>query len=180
MSKLLATTVLLALLLAACGSSSKSTTSSISSAGAIPVVPTDTPAVQDARLEAAKCMRAQGINIPDLTPGGGRIVAVLRIIASYPTVKVQSAEKACYSSLRQAFPNAFGTDLTPAQLAERRQQGVVFAECMRSHGINYPDPTTAAANPAAAVSQINSLDTSSPAFKAAGTTCKAEALKASG
>ncbi len=98
----------------------------------------------------------------------------------YPTVKVQSAEKACYSSLRQAFPNAFGTDLNPGQLAERRQQGVLFADCMRTHGINYPDPTTATANPAAAASQITSLDTSSPAFKAAGKTCEAEALKASG
>ncbi|MGO9899258.1 MAG: hypothetical protein ACLP0J_06125 [Solirubrobacteraceae bacterium] len=86
MSNFLATTVLLALLLAACGSSIKNTTSSISSAGAILTVPTDTPAVQNARIEAAKCMRAQGINIPDLTPGGGRIAAVLRIIASYPTV----------------------------------------------------------------------------------------------
>jgi hypothetical protein len=179
-SKRFAATVLLALLLAACGSSSKSTTSSISSAGAIPTVPTDTPAVQNARLEAAKCMRAQGINIPDFTPGGGRIAAVLRIIAGYPTAKVQSAEKACYSSLRQAFPNAFGTDLTPGQLAERRQQGVVFADCMRSHGINYPDPTTAAANPAAAVSQINSLETSSPKFEAASKTCTAEALKTGG
>lgn len=180
MSKLLATAVLLALLLAACGSSSKSTTSSTSLAGGIPTVPTDTPAVQNARLEAAKCMRAQGINVPDFTPGGGRIAAVLKIIAAYPTAKVQSAEKACYSSLRQAFPNVFGTGLTPGQLAERRHQGVVFAECMRSDGINYPDPTTAAANPAAAISQINSLDTSSPAFQAAGKTCKAEALKAGG
>jgi hypothetical protein len=51
---------------------------------------------------------------------------------------------------------------------------------MRSHGINYPDPSTAAANPAAAISQINSLDTSTPKFVAAGKTCKAEALKAGG
>jgi len=51
---------------------------------------------------------------------------------------------------------------------------------MRSHGINYPDPTIAAANPAAAVRQINSLDTSSPEFEAAGKTCKAEALKTGG
>jgi hypothetical protein len=50
---------------------------------------------------------------------------------------------------------------------------------LRSHGINYPDPTTAAANPAAALNQVNAL-TSSPGFQAASKTCEAAALKSGG
>ena len=145
-----------------------------------PTVPTNTPAVARSRIQAAQCFRAHGIDIPDFTPGGGRIRAVLRIIASYPTAKVQSVTQACMASLRQAFPNALGTDLSPVQLAQRRQQALAFALCMRAHGIAYPDPTAAAANPVAALNALNSLDTSSPAFKAASTSCRAKALKPAG
>jgi hypothetical protein len=163
-----------ALLAAACGASGSK---SPATAAATPTVPTNTPAVAKARIEAAQCFRAHGINIPDFTPGGGRVRAVLRIIASYPAGKVQSVTQACMSSLRQAFPNALGTGLTPAQLAQRRHEALAFTQCMRAHGIAYPDTT---ANPAAALSQINSLDTNSPAFKTAATGCRAQVLKTGG
>jgi hypothetical protein len=169
--------VLLGLAVAACGSGS-SGPASVPATSATPTVATDTPAVARARIEAAQCFRAHGIDIPDFTPGGGRIRAVLRIIASYPTVKVQSVSGACMASLRQAFPNAFGTDLTPSQLAERRQEALAFAQCMRAHGIAFPDPTAVGGNPAAALGALSSLDTSSPAFKAAATNCQAQTLKA--
>jgi hypothetical protein len=163
---------------AACGSSgSGSNPTSTTAASPFPTVPTDTPAVASARLQAAKCLRAQGLDIPDFTPGNGRIRAVLRIIAGYSIVKVQAAEKACYSTLRQAFPNAFGTNLTPEQISERKHDALVFADCMRARGIDFPDPTAAAADPAAALNAINSLDTSSPALKEAAKACQAVALK---
>ncbi len=171
--------VLSALALAACGSS-HSGSGATGATSPTPTVPTNTPAVTQARLQAAKCFRAHGINIPDFTPGGGRVRAVLRTIAGYPTAKVQSVTQACMGPLRQAFPNALGTNLTSSQLAQRRHAALAFAQCMRSHGISFPDPTTAAANPAAALNAINSLNTSSPAFQAASSICRAEALKAAG
>jgi hypothetical protein len=169
--------VTLALALAACGSSSGTKAASTSATGAIPTVATNTPQVAHARIEAAQCFRAHGINIPDFTPGGGRIKQTLQIIASYPASRVQAVLQACNASVRQAFPNLMGTDLTPAQLSQRRHEALAFAQCMRASGINYPDPTAAAANPAAALDEIQSLATSSPAFKTASKTCSAEALK---
>jgi len=171
--------VFLTLALAACGSSGSRSTS-VAATSPTPTVATNTPSVQRARVQAAQCFRGHGIDIPDFTPGAGRIRNVLRIIASYPTAKVQAVIQACMASVRQAFPNALGTNLSPGQLAQRRQQALAFAQCMRAHGIAYPDPTASAANPAAALKALNSLDTSNPAFRAASTSCRAEALKAGG
>jgi hypothetical protein len=103
------------------------------------------------------CILAQGINIPDLTPGGGRLVNALRILASYPPAKVQAAEQACAGVIKQAFPNL--ANLTPAQVAQRRRQAIAFAQCMRARGIPFPDP----GNPAAVLKAVTSIDTNSPA-----------------
>ncbi len=125
-------------------------------------------------------MRAHGIDIPDqdLTPGGGRLLTALRIIAGYPQAQVQAAERACMSEIRQAFPSL--TSLTPAQQAQRRQEAIVFAQCMRAHGIAFPDPTSALANPAAYLKAVTAIDRSSPSYKAAAPGCRAEAIKAAG
>jgi hypothetical protein len=168
--------VTLAIVLAACGSSSPQS-SSTSTAGAVPTVPTNTPQVARARLEAAQCFRAHGINIPDFTPGGGRIRQAEQIIASYPTAKVQSVAEACGSYLRQAFPNLTGADLSPTQLAERQHEALAFSECMRSHGIAFPDPPVAGGDATPYLRALGALGTGSPALKSAATTCKAQALK---
>jgi len=103
---------------------------------------------------------------------------VLRLLASYPQAKLQAAERACAPYIKQAFPNVAA--LSPAQRAQRRQQLIAFATCMRSHGINFPDPTTAAGNPAAFVQALQNLDTGSPAYKSVEPGCRQQALKAAG
>ncbi len=123
-------------------------------------------------------MRAQGVDIPDPGVGGGSVLRLLRILASYPAVKVQAAETACAAQIHQAFPNA--TSLTPAQQALRLEQGDVFAQCMRSHGIDFPDPSKAASDPASFYQAVGSLDLNSPTFKTAGKTCTAVMLRDTG
>ena len=103
---------------------------------------------------------------------------MLRILAGYPRVKIQVAETACATEIRQAFPNA--TNLTPAQRAQRLQEAVAFAACMRSHAINFPDPSTAASDPSDYYQALESLDTNSPAFTAAARACTALTLKQAG
>ncbi len=164
-------------LLAACGSSSHSS-SPTSSAGALASTRPNAATLVRARVAAASCMRAQGVNIPDPGVGAGSLLAILRDLAAYPSVKIQAAEKACASQIGQAFPNA--TSLSPAQRAQRVQEAVAFSDCMRSHGIDFPDPRTAAANPSAYYQALGSLDVNSPAFKAAGQICRPIALKAGG
>jgi hypothetical protein len=49
---------------------------------------------------------------------------------------------------------------------------------MRSHGIPYPDPSTATSNLSAYISALSALDVNSPAYKAAVPACRTQALKA--
>lgn len=165
----------LALAVGACGSSAPH-----SSATAAPVAttPRNLDAIDEARVKASSCMRGQGINIPDIGVGRGQILQVLRIIASYPPTKVQAAMQACASDIRQAFPNA--TSLSPQQLAQRKQEARVFAQCMLAHGINFPDPSASTSNPTAYLDALSTLDLNSPAFKSAAVTCRGQALKTVG
>jgi len=123
-------------------------------------------------------MRGQGIDIPDPTPSGSGILKLLRILGSYPAAKVQSAEQACTTQIRQALPNA--ASVTPAERAKRLQEAEVFSSCMRSRGISYPDPSTFSTNPSAFYRALGSIDLNSPAFKAAGIACRAVMLKDTG
>ena len=165
--------VALALALAGCGSSGSSTTTAAATQSG-----PSAAKLQKARVEAAVCMRAQGIDVPDPSTAPGSLLRIARILASYPTSKVQAAEQACASQIRQAFPNL--TNLTPAQRAQRVQEARAYAACMRSHGINFPDPSSAAGNTSAYLAQISGLNTSAPSFKSASTTCRAEVLKSAG
>jgi hypothetical protein len=163
----------LTLAVGACGSSG---TPSTSTAAPVATTPRNLDAIDEARVKAASCMRSQGIDIPDIGRGQGQIIQVLRIIAGYPQAKVQAAMQACASEIRQAFPNA--TALSPAQLAQRRQEARVFGACMRAAGINFPDPTASGSNPVAYLDALSSLDLNSPAVKAKAVTCRGQALKA--
>lgn len=169
--------VALAVAVSACGSSG-TTSSSNAAAAPVATTPRNLDAIEAARVKAASCMRAQGINIPDIGVGRGQVLQVLRIVASYPQVKVQAAAQACAAEIRQAFPNA--TSLSPEQRAQRRQEAIVFAQCMRAHGINYPEPTSAASNLSAYLDALSALDRNSPAYQAAAVPCRSQALKSAG
>jgi hypothetical protein len=160
--------------LAACGSSTHTTSSTSSTLAATPTAPNTAKLVR-ARVAAASCMRAQGVNIPDPGIGRASVLNMLRVLSSYPRAKIQAAEIACAAQIHQAFPNA--TSLTPAERAQRLQEAVAFAACMRSHGINFPDPTTAVSDPSGYYQALQSINVSSPAVKTAGKTCAALTLR---
>jgi hypothetical protein len=135
--------IILAVALAACGASSPSASTT---AGGGANASLNSPARQAARLNLAKCLRSHGINVPDSGttagaggggPGGGG--GIFRAFRNLPRAQLQSALSACQKYLKAAAP---GLALTPAQRAQRQAQLVKFAQCMRSHGVNIPDPTT--------------------------------------
>jgi hypothetical protein len=103
---------------------------------------------------------------------------MLAALDSYPAVKVKAAEHACMAQLNQAFPDA--TSQTPAQRAERLHELELFATCMRSHGINSPNPASYTGNASGYLNALASVEKNSPAFKTAGKTCTALALKNAG
>jgi hypothetical protein len=155
-----------ALTVAACGSAgSRASTGSTSGAQS------------QARLNLAKCFRAHGINVPDPSSGGGPAGGggggIFRALRQYPQAQINAARQACQQYFAQAFPQL---NLSPAQRAQFQQQLVKFAQCMRSHGINVPDPqfNGNGGGPGAGFGfrrQFRSIDRNSPAFQSANQAC---------
>ncbi len=161
------------LALAACGSSS-STSTAVAGAGGTAVSSNR----QQARVNLAKCLRGQGLNVPDPgaggTPGGGGGGGGLfRSLQSVPPAKLQAARQACSAEFKAAFPQL---NLSPAQRAQLQQQLVKFAQCMRSHGVNIPDPQigggTGGAGGFGFRRSFGSVDRNSPAFQSALSACR--------
>lgn len=121
----------LALGLSACGSSSSSSSSSADPSASTAAT---------ARLNLAKCFRAHGLNVPDPSSGAGAAGggSLFRALRNYSQAQVTKARQACSQYFAQAFPRA---NISPQQRAQLQQQLVKFAQCMRSHGVNVPDPT---------------------------------------
>jgi hypothetical protein len=166
-----ALTGVVALGIAACGSSSSTTSTSSAASGGSST--TSTSARYQARLNLAKCLRAHGVNVPDPSPGGGAAGGggggggIFRQAQSSPNF--QPAMQACQQYVRGAFAFA---NLSPAQRAQFQQDLVKFAECMRSHNINIPDPTTSAGGGFGILRQIPSSERNSPAFQSALQACR--------
>ncbi len=160
---------LLALTLSACGSSSSSSTTN-ASAGSGGTSTTSSSARYQARLNFAKCMRSHGVDVPDPSanagPAGGGGGLGLRNLRSSPNF--QSANQACAKYRSQAF--GFG-NLSPQQRAQFQQALVKFAECMRSHNVDVPDPSTSGGGGFRIFGQIPPSERNSPAFQSAVKAC---------
>ncbi len=123
---LVALTVSLA---AGCGSASKGP--GVATAGAKGAKASATPSAsedpEERQRKFVQCMREHGVDMPDPDPNGGPV----RITASAGPAN-DDAMKACEKYL----PAGKLADLNPEQLEKLRQ----FAQCMREHGIDVPDP----------------------------------------
>src|SRR3954454_9635646 len=120
--------------LAACGA--KAGDDDIASAGggtakaSASASPGESLSPQDSALKFAQCMRENGVNMPD--PGAdGRIQ-----IRANPgnQAKVQAAMKKC-----QHFMQGGGRLGNPDD-PKVRDKLLKFAQCMRQHGVDVPDP----------------------------------------
>jgi len=166
MSKLIAPLALVGVLafgVSACGSSSSTTTTSSAAASG-----TSSSVNYQARLNLAKCLRAHGVNVPDPSPNGALPGgdAAIRSIQSQPNY--QSASRACSTYLKQAFPFA---NLSAAQRAQFQKGAVKFAECMRAHNIDIPDPTSQPGGGFGIRRTIPPSERNSPAFQSAFKAC---------
>lgn len=127
-----------AILISACGSSSSSTSNGSLAAGSGTSTAASN-ATYRARLNLARCYRAQGINVPDPTPGAGHAAGggTQQILNRYPQAKVQAAQQACRQYIAKANPE---TNASPAGQAQFNREFVKFARCMRANGVpNFPD-----------------------------------------
>ena len=128
---------------------------------------------EDGAFKFAKCMRDNGIDMPDpQVESGGRI----RLGAGPDRQqgrgidpdrpKFQAAEKACRKHLGKGVQ-----ELPAEKKAELRDAGVKYATCMRGKGIDMPDPQ-ADGGMVIERGKNPGLDPESPRFQAAHEGCK--------
>lgn len=85
----------------------------------------------DRRREFARCMRENGVDMPDPEPGQGGIR--IQKPPNGDGAKMQAAMEQC----RNLLPNGGDVQLTPEQVEQLRE----LAKCMRANGVpNFPDP----------------------------------------
>jgi hypothetical protein len=92
---------------------------------------------QEAMLDYAKCMRDNGVDVPDPQFNGGRVTQ-RGPDGNVPEDKLRAAEEACREHMEKVEP----PELSEEQKQEMKDAALAHARCMRKHGIeNFPDPT---------------------------------------
>jgi hypothetical protein len=183
--------------LAACGGSSGSTTGTASTSknasatvpgGSTPSGSSTTPGNPThpgfsgpgaAHFQALReCLQKNGVTLPQRTPGqrpGGPAGAGGFLGAGHGPQLPKGMTRAQYEAvIKKCGGSAFanrgfrGTRLgNPAA----KQALAVFADCMRSHGVNVPEPNTSGTGP---IFDTKGIDTASSQFKAAETACASD------
>lgn len=167
----LGTTVLALAGAAACGRSPAG--NGIASAGgtrsATPHPTTSVDRVEQGR-EFAQCMRDHGVDMPDpqTADGGSGDGGGLRItVTGGPNSNADAAMEACKDKL----PNG---GVPPSMSPEQQEQLRQFAQCMRDHGVDMPDPDPNSGG--LRISQSGGpqggMGPDDPTFKAAQDACK--------
>ncbi len=130
--------------------------------------------LRDAGLRFARCMRANGVDVPDpktdergvtiveggdAGPGAGR-----------PSARLRTAERRCRRHLDDAEP----PKLSAEEQQDFRRQALAHARCMRRNGVDFPDPAFSEDGGARVnLGPGSGLDPSSPAFRRAEARCRA-------
>jgi hypothetical protein len=94
-------------------------------------------AARDAQVKFSQCMREHGVkNFPDPDANGGILIKAgpgTGLDPQSPTFK--AAQEAC----KKYQPKASGK-FDRAQAQKMQDQALKYAQCMRAHGVNFPDP----------------------------------------
>ena len=132
---------------------------------------------EEAALAFAECMREHGVDMPDPQVGSnGEMTFSIGVgPGSADVEKMQAAQEAC----QDLMPRSMGE---PRELtAEQKDAMLGFAQCMRDHGIDMPDPVfegggmvRIGGGPGTDGSQGPAFDPRSEEFQAASETCRAE------
>ena len=141
--------------LSACGGGSSTT---ISAAGSSQAVSRQRAVA--ALTQFAGCMRAHGIPVPD--PNSQGVISGSQSLEQQyqDTPEGQAALHACQRYLQAAVPQR-----TAAQTQEYRHAQLLFARCMRAHGIQLADP-----DPSGNLN-VAGLHKGSPQFQTAARAC---------
>jgi hypothetical protein len=119
-----------------------------------------------AMLDYAKCMRANGIDMPDPQFDGGHVTQ--KGPRKVNEAAMRKADEACESIRDRVKP----PELSDEEKAEFKQQALAHSRCMREHGVDLPDPTFDENGGAQVrIQKGQGLNPESPKFKAAEKAC---------
>jgi hypothetical protein len=131
---------------------------------------------QDGALKFARCMRGEGLDVPD--PQIGANGEIRQRIGGGPggrgkfrpnEPKFRAAMQKCEKHLRFGG----GERPSPAQQAQFRDAFLKFARCMRANGVNIPDPKPGGgAGFVMRMGARGAINPDSPKFRAAQTKCR--------
>jgi predicted small secreted protein len=124
---------------------------------------------QQSALEFARCMRENGVDMPDPKVGEDGLIVVGPGEGPTPGQEMQlnaEAEKACRPLLGEGLQDGPGTKPDPKE----QERALEFARCMRDHGVNVPDPKFEGGGTAFEIGE--GFDPSSPTFKEAQQACR--------
>lgn len=153
--------IVLALVAGACGGGSDDASSRNSGSGSSTGSDND---AQKAFLAYARCMREQGVNIPDPSDDGLVFNLNDRNIDHDAMAK---AEKVCGKHLEGVTVDSHG-----ANDSEMQDRAVKLAQCMRDRGFNIPDPQFAGSGDGGRPPQGEpDFDINDPEFKKAEREC---------
>jgi hypothetical protein len=127
--------------------------------------------VRQAELKFARCMREQGIDMPDPQPAEGGMRQGFKVggDSGISREEFEKAEKACEKYRKEIRPQ-----LTEEEQQKFKEAALAHARCMREHGIDFPDPTFDAEGGAKVIIRAGSrgkLNPEDPKFKAAEEAC---------
>lgn len=172
--------------LGACGSD-PATGDDVASLGTEPTAgageesgPTTTLDPQDAFVAYTECMREEGVDMPDpVVSGDGAVSGGGLVVQSEPAGGDPSFDReddafaAADEQCRSYLDDALGEiEVNPEQQAEMREQMLAFSECMRDHGLDYPDPVFGDnGQVSVSLDESSGVDFDSSEFQAANEEC---------
>lgn len=135
---------------------------------------------EEALLAFTECMREQGVDLPDPQTGEGE--RGLRIVhpesSGVGREELDKAREACAEHLEGTFQ-----EHSAEERAEFQDRAVEFAQCMRSNGIDMPDPDfsdTDGPRGGGFRQRIEGFDPDDTDFQAADEECREEVFGADG
>ena len=122
---------------------------------------------EEAMLAFARCMRANGVDMPDPQEGEGAFVITPDTDASERNAKdFREASDNCRRHLEGLEP----PELSDEQREALEEATLKHVRCMREHGIDMPDPTFGEGGRMAV--PLDGIDLDDPDFRAAQEACE--------
>jgi len=116
-------------------------------------------------VKFGQCMREHGIEVSTKSSGGSSSVRISGHAGTGNQHALEAAQNAC-----KRYQPTGGRSLSPAERTAAEDAALRFAQCMRSHGVDVPNPTFSSSGGFGI--KIQGVNPNSPGFQAAQQACQ--------